>query len=252
MTMTAALLLLPLPLSAQDKPKPKQDDAKAEYQSLVDDYDQTMQKWRKEAMQAAEAAKQKGGDVPATATEPPVKELIGRAQDLAEKYEGKDDAVQFLTFVTLRAPGENHVKKAFTTLVADHLKSPQLAAFVQNLPYIADRSNANAVELLDTILDKNKHKPVLAAAYLVRGQVRMENANSAEDSAVAKKDLEQVAALDAPAELKKQAASLLFQIEHLGIGCTVPEIEGKDMDGVAFKLSDYRGKVVMLDFWGFW
>jgi hypothetical protein len=31
-----------------------------------------------------------------------------------------------------------------------------------------------------------------------------------------------------------------------------PEIEGEDQDGVAFKLSDYRGKVVLLDFWGNW
>ena len=33
---------------------------------------------------------------------------------------------------------------------------------------------------------------------------------------------------------------------------TAPEIEGEDIEGVAFKLSDYRGKVVMLDFWGDW
>jgi hypothetical protein len=31
-----------------------------------------------------------------------------------------------------------------------------------------------------------------------------------------------------------------------------PEIAGKDLDGKAFKLSDYRGKVVLLDFWGHW
>ena len=30
------------------------------------------------------------------------------------------------------------------------------------------------------------------------------------------------------------------------------EIAGTDQDGVAFKLSDYRGKVVLLDFWGNW
>ena len=36
------------------------------------------------------------------------------------------------------------------------------------------------------------------------------------------------------------------------IGTMAPEIEGPDTDGVDFKLSDYRGKVVMLDFWGNW
>lgn len=38
----------------------------------------------------------------------------------------------------------------------------------------------------------------------------------------------------------------------LNIGQRAPEIEGEDIDGVAFKLSDYRGKVVVLDFWGDW
>jgi peroxiredoxin len=35
-------------------------------------------------------------------------------------------------------------------------------------------------------------------------------------------------------------------------GQPAPEIEGEDIDGKSFKLSDYRGKVVMLDFWGNW
>lgn len=44
----------------------------------------------------------------------------------------------------------------------------------------------------------------------------------------------------------------VFQLEHLRIGMLAPDIEGRDLDGVAFKLSDYRGKVVVLDFWGNW
>ena len=36
------------------------------------------------------------------------------------------------------------------------------------------------------------------------------------------------------------------------IGYIAPEIVGKDLEGKEFKLSDYRGKVVMLDFWAGW
>jgi hypothetical protein len=36
------------------------------------------------------------------------------------------------------------------------------------------------------------------------------------------------------------------------IGSVAPEIEGVDIDNVPFKLSDYRGQVVVLDFWGDW
>jgi len=38
----------------------------------------------------------------------------------------------------------------------------------------------------------------------------------------------------------------------LVVGKLAPEIAGEDIDGTPFKLSDYRGKVVVLDFWGNW
>lgn len=38
----------------------------------------------------------------------------------------------------------------------------------------------------------------------------------------------------------------------LPVGKAAPEIDGEDVDGVRFKLSDYRGKVVVLSFWGHW
>jgi hypothetical protein len=44
----------------------------------------------------------------------------------------------------------------------------------------------------------------------------------------------------------------LFELRHLLPGKPAPEIAGEDIDGKAFKLSDYRGKVVLLDFWGHW
>ncbi len=38
----------------------------------------------------------------------------------------------------------------------------------------------------------------------------------------------------------------------LDVGQVAPEIDAEDLDGKRFKLSDYRGKVVVLDFWGNW
>ena len=49
-----------------------------------------------------------------------------------------------------------------------------------------------------------------------------------------------------------RATGDLFEIRHLAIGKEVPDIAAEDLDGKAFKLSDYRGKVVVLDFWGHW
>ena len=37
-----------------------------------------------------------------------------------------------------------------------------------------------------------------------------------------------------------------------GVGKPAPAMQGTDADGVAFQLSDYRGKVVLLDFWADW
>jgi peroxiredoxin len=36
------------------------------------------------------------------------------------------------------------------------------------------------------------------------------------------------------------------------VGEVAPEVEGEDLDGQPFKLSDYRGKVLVVAFWGHW
>jgi hypothetical protein len=52
---------------------------------------------------------------------------------------------------------------------------------------------------------------------------------------------------------KGQAAQqLLTKLTKVGIGKAAPEIGGEDLGGQAFKLSDYKGKVILLDFWAFW
>ena len=50
----------------------------------------------------------------------------------------------------------------------------------------------------------------------------------------------------------KRAKGAIFEAENLQIGMVAPEITGPDHEGNTFKLTEYRGKVVVLDFWGFW
>lgn len=50
----------------------------------------------------------------------------------------------------------------------------------------------------------------------------------------------------------ENARTAIFETKNLGVGKTAPEIEGVDTNGVPLKLSDFRGKVVLLSFWGTW
>jgi hypothetical protein len=54
------------------------------------------------------------------------------------------------------------------------------------------------------------------------------------------------------ATLGEKAAASLFEVEHLQVGMPVPDIAAVDETNAPFKLSDYKGKVVLVDFWGFW
>jgi hypothetical protein len=57
---------------------------------------------------------------------------------------------------------------------------------------------------------------------------------------------------DPDGELVAKAKGRLFQMDRLQVGMACPDFTAKDVDGIEFKRSDYLGKVVVLDFWGFW
>jgi hypothetical protein len=51
---------------------------------------------------------------------------------------------------------------------------------------------------------------------------------------------------------RQEAEQELKSLRTLRVGKPAPEIKAGDLDGKEFKLSEYRGKVVLLDFWGNW
>ena len=48
------------------------------------------------------------------------------------------------------------------------------------------------------------------------------------------------------------ADNATYFLKNLAVGKEAPLFAGEDTDGVLFRLEDYRGKVVMLRFWGDW
>lgn len=55
---------------------------------------------------------------------------------------------------------------------------------------------------------------------------------------------------NAPDESANRGMKVLS--ETVKVGEVAPDFEIMDGDGKSWKLSDYRGKAVLLDFWGFW
>ncbi|MGO9469461.1 MAG: sigma-70 family RNA polymerase sigma factor [Isosphaeraceae bacterium] len=56
----------------------------------------------------------------------------------------------------------------------------------------------------------------------------------------------------ARAKLAEDARAELDEILNLAVGKPAPEITGTDIDGQPFRLSDFRGRVVLLTFWAGW
>ena len=87
-----------------------------------------------------------------------------------------------------------------------------------------------------------------AQALLARGTRRIHSRD--EDAGL--RDLREVLEVTTDAGLLAKAQQGIGEVERFAVGAVAPEIDGVDMDGVSFRLTDYRGKVVLLDFWGFW
>ena len=55
-----------------------------------------------------------------------------------------------------------------------------------------------------------------------------------------------------PEGLGRRIEGEINRLLYLRLGAVAPDFEGVTVDGETFRLSDYRGKVTVVDFWGFW
>jgi hypothetical protein len=173
--------------------------------------------------------------------------------------------------------------RAFALLQRDHIRSDKLGPVCER---ISSGFCQEYETFLRAVLEKNPHKDVRALACLSLAHFlssRLQRLDLIEEDPDLAREFRDLFGKEYLAALQRQdrgkatreaesfferaaqefgearlpeggtvggkARAGLFEMRHLVVGKEAPDIEGEDQDGKRFKLSDYRGKVVLLDFW---
>lgn len=272
--LVVALLAPALAAQQPDSPADQYKALLREHQTAVDAYFK--------AIRQAKTDQERGE---AYKLYPEPAKFAARFLDLAEKHPKDPVAVDSLLWIVTntRGLGSDKSRNRALELLRDHVTSEKLGRFCQGAGYSLGKGEET---LLRLIADKSPHAAVQGQALLALGkmltrlQEAVERAKAQPDTVkflerqYGAEGAKEILARD-PKELAKEAEQLLervstkfadvkadgrgtlgaaakaelFSLRHLAIGKVVPDFEGPDQDGKTFKLSDYRGKVVVLDFW---
>lgn len=244
-------MLLPQPSASAGVPSQAGDPAAA-VQAAVDRYQAAVDEYRTK-YRAAKPEERPNIQPPA------VDGFVAEFAALAEAAPGTEAAAQAWMMVVQLAPrgsDKEVLGLAVERLVRDHATSPKAAALGSMLGGAPDAQ----VHLRKVI--ELAPKGAMQAGALMALVSKLGDDEATTAGSPAEGELERMAArlvgdyadlADARGRsYKAMAEGVLFARRHLAVGKTAPEIEAADTQGVTFKLSDYRGKVVLLDFWGNW
>lgn len=121
------------------------------------------------------------------------------------------------------------------------------------IQFTSNPASKPEIEFMKSIILKNTHARDVAQA---RFQLVLATRETDREQAIKECERLVIDLKDSTdSDLKLIAAyadGIVFDHKSLAVGKLVPELEAKDTDGIPFKLSDYRGKVVLLHFWGHW
>lgn len=205
--------------------------------------------------------------------------------EIAVTAKGEPTGAKALKFV-LQGSGDDATTRQAVAIIQEHyVMNPEVGDLLSAL---SRQRTESAYQLLESVVTKNPNRTAKAKASYFWAQQQQYVADLARKLAAGDKnawtggaDLDWVRRQDA-AKLEKSADALLetaereykdvylydfpgykktvseaaggelFEARNLAIGKVAPDIEGKDLIGQPMKLSQYRGKVVVLDFWGNW
>jgi hypothetical protein len=214
-----------------------------------------------------------------------IRSFAKRFLSFAEENVKEPAAADAMFWIIDNVPGRREAARAIELLTQNHANSEKMGT---GCKVIAAARTVGAEKLLHVTLEKNKDKQIRAQACFYLGKLLDREAIIVDqlkaNPTLAPRVLQyygkeygdHLASLE-PAVLAKSRETVyarmlqvfpdveiedekigdiaeyaLHGIRELSVGKIAPEIKGKDIDGKAFKLSDYRGKVIMLSFWGHW
>jgi hypothetical protein len=229
--------------------------ADAEYDQLVREFNAARQKYYQEI-----SASEKGEQRPAD----PVEQFMPKFRAYAERQAGKAEAIPALAWIvqSVRPTGAESkptkdVRWALDELMTDAAR-PEIGKSLQPLRVAVYSWGAEPlVPLFHKIYKQNPDPDTKAAALFREGFAHYSGRDFDADARTAAR---KKAATIFRAVLKefpdsdaaKQAGPYIFEAEHLQIGMKAPDFEGENENGDPVKLSDFKGRVVVIDFWGFW
>ena len=219
--------------------------------ALLKEYEEAFEAWRT-ALYAAEteAAQMKIYEAM------PAKEFWPRFLELAKDGDPEATLWTLDHATSVPMPVEElteHVLHGLRLIFFDHHDKPELIVRagrqVEYLGYVVPAKEiapilAESFEMGETVESRS------ATAFFV-GQL-LARSEDAEDQASGKEWLLRVKEEFGDSEYAVQADDVLFELEHLVVGAIAPSFGGKSVDGEELNLEDYRGQIVVLDFFGFW
>jgi peroxiredoxin len=174
----------------------------------------------------------------------------------------KDDvAFDAIDWLHVHVPAADEFGEAVDLVLRNLIQDERLAKVCQNLGRYNSCSAGD--KLLQAAIDVSPHRKVqgfarfaLAVSYKRTADARLGDTPKGPHPLEQKADALLQEVIDKYADLEfesttlgKEAEAAQFELRHLGIGKTAPEIEGEDIAGKRMKLSDFRGKVTLVVFW---
>ncbi|MFT4512122.1 MAG: hypothetical protein ACI89X_000963 [Planctomycetota bacterium] len=260
-TTCTAALLLPVLLAAQDGAKQQSPaDALCAKFSAELSKQNSVYRAASSELRASEAYKkaradkdrEKTSELFSSLTKPDYKGMAQKALEAAGQFEG-DGAVKLLGWAAINGRDPDIVKTVVAQLQEKHMKSEALIELLENGRVLSrPLGAAGADAFLSQVIEESPHDVAKAWAFYWKSIAFTGRGSSDDQKAKGAEFAAQAETFAGNHWLADKIRGPKFKAEKLQTGLVAPNIVGEDIDGVKFQLEDYRGKVVVLDFWGFW